>query len=214
MVCKDYVLCQKCFRGTGHKHRMQRKRVPDRCMPPEALKGQRFIPDRPKDGDGQKADLGEYVDEYFGMDYEDIIAGDIPCRFKYVGVAKQNYGMTTEVILKKTDSQLNQRIGLKRLAAYDDGSERRAKGKGKGGKGEGKGSAKGKGEGKGKGGKDGRQSWNAKEWKVWNTEGKARKKARESLGLDQNRLQAYGVGGKRPAEASAGASKKKHKKQK
>eukprot|EP01129_Flabellula_baltica_P008055 TRINITY_DN3170_c0_g1_i4.p1 TRINITY_DN3170_c0_g1~~TRINITY_DN3170_c0_g1_i4.p1 ORF type:complete len:511 (+),score=177.74 TRINITY_DN3170_c0_g1_i4:47-1534(+) len=66
-------------------------------------------------------ELNKYIDEYYQLDYEDIVGGQ-PVRFKYTKVPAYDYGLSTDEILKKSDKELNNVIPLKRLNPYrDDG---------------------------------------------------------------------------------------------
>lgn len=106
-VCEDFTLCIKCFRVRRHPHPFIRRRVPDSSMPPEEAKG-----------NGPNLLEQELLDEYCQMDYEDIIGGDLPTRFKYRKVEANNFGMSSKFILSKTDKELNRMMPLKKLRPY------------------------------------------------------------------------------------------------
>ena len=71
--------------------------------------------------DAAKQDMKKLMEEYFKLDYEDYVGG-VRTRFKYKQVQPETYGLTFEEILSMDDKELNQVIGMKRVAApYHDG---------------------------------------------------------------------------------------------
>jgi len=128
-VCENYTLCIKCFRVRRHPHKFVRRRVPDSSRPPEDV----------KEMQASKEDTEKVLDEYFQMDYEDIIGGDLPTRFKYTKVMANDCGMSADQILSKTDLELNRIVPLKKLRTYrtDDNKVRKeARWRARGGKGD------------------------------------------------------------------------------
>jgi len=63
--------------------------------------------------------LEKYIDEYYNLDFGDMIAGK-PAIFKYVTVPAKGYGLSTTEILEKEESELNSKVSLRKLAPYRD----------------------------------------------------------------------------------------------
>ncbi|ORY93137.1 KRI1-like family C-terminal-domain-containing protein [Syncephalastrum racemosum] len=70
--------------------------------------------------DEKKAKFNELMEEYYSLNYEDVIGGDLPTRFKYNKVEPEDYGLTAEQILLADDKELNKYVGMKMLAPYRD----------------------------------------------------------------------------------------------
>ncbi|KAI9323551.1 KRI1-like family C-terminal-domain-containing protein [Dichotomocladium elegans] len=63
-----------------------------------------------------KKKFKELLDEYYSLNFEDIVGGDLPTRYKYRKIEPEDYGLTAADILLADDTELNKFVGLKQLA--------------------------------------------------------------------------------------------------
>ncbi|TBU36557.1 KRI1-like family C-terminal-domain-containing protein, partial [Dichomitus squalens] len=65
----------------------------------------------------RKRKLEEYMDEVYGLDFNDMVGG-MPTRFHYTKTEPQHFGLTPAEILMATDAELNSYMGIKKYAPY------------------------------------------------------------------------------------------------
>lgn len=65
----------------------------------------------------ERSAVNKLLAEYDKLEYEDNIGG-LKTRFRYRSVPKEDYGLSTDEILRLKDKELNQLVGLKRMAPY------------------------------------------------------------------------------------------------
>jgi protein KRI1 len=56
---------------------------------------------------GDRPDVKAMLDEYYGLEYADLIAGEIPTRFRYREVEPRSFGLKDEELLLEDDKTLN-----------------------------------------------------------------------------------------------------------
>jgi protein KRI1 len=106
----------KCKEKGTHEHKLEKlKGVPG---DPTSLKNK----DKDKMTEEEKNwYLENLLDEYYNLDYEDIIGGgSVKTRFKYRKVNQNDYGLTEDEILLLDDKQLNRLVSLKKYRSYID----------------------------------------------------------------------------------------------
>mmetsp|Transcript_18097 Transcript_18097/g.25311 ORF Transcript_18097/g.25311 Transcript_18097/m.25311 type:complete len:588 (-) Transcript_18097:724-2487(-) len=71
-----------------------------------------------------KKEIENIIDEYYKLDYEDLVGGDVPTRFKYIEVPSEDFGLSPVDILTMDDDELNKIAPLKMLAPYRTGKRK------------------------------------------------------------------------------------------
>jgi protein KRI1 len=56
------------------------------------------------------------MDEYYALDFEDVVGGDLATRFKYTQTEPEDYGLSAVDILLADDKELNKYLSIRTLA--------------------------------------------------------------------------------------------------
>ena len=117
--CEDVTVCFNCKSNNGHpsSHTLKKFKVQDHEVPPSDWVSVLYDLKKKRVKDIMK---GKY-DELFALDYEDLIAEDLPCRFKYTPVDSDAFGLAPEAIMTKSDKELNKEVSLRKLHPYRKG---------------------------------------------------------------------------------------------
>ncbi|KAI9511455.1 Krr1-domain-containing protein [Russula earlei] len=106
--------------GDKSPHASQkRKRAREVDMGADTVDIDEMDADAVKDGgkEMRKRVLDQYMEELYELEFNDMVAG-MPTRFRYTPVAKTSYSLTPADILLAEDKDLNEYVGLKKLAPY------------------------------------------------------------------------------------------------
>lgn len=116
---EDYYLCETCMHFSKKK---KNKKAFDKVMPTK-LSVSTIL----EKGDyhklqaaGVDSELSKLVDEYYNIDFEDVIAGGLKTRFKYTKVEQDDFNLDDDDILFADERILNKYLSIKKLAPYKE----------------------------------------------------------------------------------------------
>lgn len=108
--------CLKCKESNKHEHKLEKlKGLPG---DPTQLKQK----DKDKMTEEEKKQyLESLLEEYYNLDYEDVIGGgQVKTKFRYKNVKEEDFGLNEEDILLLEDKQLNKLVSLRHYRPYLD----------------------------------------------------------------------------------------------
>ncbi|XP_055913201.1 protein KRI1 homolog [Eupeodes corollae] len=115
--CEDEDFNMDCDYDPNAKEILQQELIENTRGKRKKRKRNRFAEvikaEKPVFNPDDEKTYGEYIDEYYKLDCEDII-GDLPCRFKYTETVPNDFGLTIEEILLAKNKELNQWASLKK----------------------------------------------------------------------------------------------------
>ena len=112
---ETYTLCEACVHYSKKVNKKEFERVA-----PRRVNVQKAV----EEGDFHKLEklvddeLIKTIDEYHQLDYEDVIAGGLKTRFKYVSVEGDDYKLDDDDMLYADDRILNRYLSMKKIAPY------------------------------------------------------------------------------------------------
>ncbi len=109
--CKDLKFCKTC-RGLGqhiHEHKLIKFIIE-----------QNEESDKEDEKKTKKEKLQQLIDEKANYTIDDVIDGELGTKFHYTKVAKENSGLTDDMLLLLDDKILNKYLPLKKITAYND----------------------------------------------------------------------------------------------
>lgn len=113
---EERTVCHNCKQQSngGCSHKLKKFKVADHEVPPDNWQEVLLQLKKKRSKDIASGKL----DDLYGMEFEDVIGGDVACRFKYAKVDSDSFGLSPEAILMGSDKELNQKVSLKNLHPY------------------------------------------------------------------------------------------------